>query len=507
MVRDTDSASLSLPARDNRGKVTSWRFDSLRSVGFLGSVMSLVLCMTWGVTRSEGLQAAEPVESLRVGFDEVDITPEVGAGRPVWIAGYDWGREATGIHDRLYARCVVLGDGKTKIALVSVDLVGLQYPEVMRIREALPEIDYVLVSSTHNHEGPDTIGLWGKNPLTRGVDPDYLKKVVETTAVSVREALRKMAPARVRYGTAEDETLVSDSRFPKVKDGVLRTLQFESPDTGKLLGVLVQWNCHPEAMGPKNTLLTADFVGTTVEQLKERYQVPVAYFTGALGGLMAPPDHLFHDEQGKELKEGDFAYSAAYGRAVAELAGKSLAAGKPIELVPLRISQASISLPVHNAAYRAARTVGVLRRKGVGWTGDFRVTDAPPKAGQEVDFAVVTEVACLQLGQLRLASIPGELYPELVYGKFQEPAEAAADFPEAALEPTVAGLLGDGPWMLFGLANDEIGYIIPKRQWDEKPPYAYGREKSQYGEINSCGPEVAPLLMEAFAERVKALAP
>ena len=53
--------------------------------------------------------------------------------------------------------------------------------------------------------------------------------------------------------------------------------------------------------------------------------------------------------------------------------------------------------------------------------------------------------------------------------------------------------------MLIGLANDEIGYIIPKRQWDEKPPFCYGRKKSQYGEVNSLGPETAPILCAASA--------
>ena len=56
--------------------------------------------------------------------------------------------------------------------------------------------------------------------------------------------------------------------------------------------------------------------------------------------------------------------------------------------------------------------------------------------------------------------------------------------------------------MVIGLANDEIGYIIPKRQWDEKPPYCYGRKKPQYGEINSLGPETAPLICQAFKDLV-----
>jgi len=111
-------------------------------------------------------------------------------------------------------------------------------------------------------------------------------------------------------------------------------------------------------------------------------------------------------------------------------------------------------------------------------------------------------VAYLRLGEVHVASIPGELYPELIYGKFQEPAEPDADFPDAPLEPTVESILPGKKWLLFGLANDEIGYIIPRRQWDSMPPFAYGRQNSQYGEINSCSPEVAPIIMQALKLRV-----
>jgi hypothetical protein len=52
------------------------------------------------------------------------------------------------------------------------------------------------------------------------------------------------------------------------------------------------------------------------------------------------------------------------------------------------------------------------------------------------------------------------------------------------------------------LANDEIGYIIPKRQWDVRTPYCYGRKQAQYGEVNSVGPETAPILCEAFRKLV-----
>src|SRR5437588_11499966 len=99
-------------------------------------------------------------EALEVGFGKAEVTPDVHAA-PVWIAGYGHNRRATGVHDPLWARAVVLRDGKKKVALVSVDLVGLQYPNVQNVRKRLPDFAYVLVASTHNHEGPDTIGLWG----------------------------------------------------------------------------------------------------------------------------------------------------------------------------------------------------------------------------------------------------------------------------------------------------------------------------------------------------------
>ena len=87
--------------------------------------------------------------------------------------------------------------------------------------------------------------------------------------------------------------------------------------------------------------------------------------------------------------------------------------------------------------------------------------------------------------------------------KVQDPADPNADFPQAAVEPAIYKQLA-GPYrMIVGLANDEIGYIIPKRQWDEKAPFCYGRKKTQYGEVNSCGPETAPILLRAFQELMK----
>src|SRR5262249_25568800 len=121
------------------------------------------------------------------GFAAADITPKLG-DKPVYMAGFGNNRKATKVHDPLMARAVVVKADKTKIALASIDVVGFGYPNVLRIRKQLPDFTYVLISSTHNHEGPDTIGLWGKDIAHSGVDADYIAHIESQIVKAVKDA-------------------------------------------------------------------------------------------------------------------------------------------------------------------------------------------------------------------------------------------------------------------------------------------------------------------------------
>jgi len=446
---------------------------------------------------------AQSAPPLRVGVAETDITPELIDGKPVYIAGYGQNRPAKGVHDPLFSRAIVLSDGERRIALAAVDLVGLQYDAVQRIRADLPELDYVMVASTHNHEGPDVLGLWGPSPLKSGVDPDYVSMVVERTVETIRRASKKLVEVTATYGTARDPDLVRDSRKPIVKDDIMRVVEFKRRDTGQHHALLVDWSCHPEAMGPRNDQLTADFPYYTINVLKQRYQCPVLYFTSACGGLMAPPRDGITDAEGNELREGDFEYARVYGEKVAQLAMAAVESAQPTQLTPMDFAAEPISLPMENKVYQLGKIVGLLKRDAYVWTGDHNETGALVAGASAGDLpALVTEVSYLRLGELSIVGIPGEIYPELVYGKYQEPVEPNVDFPDAELETPVVGLVPDEQFMLIGLANDEIGYIIPLRQWDEQSPYAYGEDDGQYGESNSIGKQAAPIIMQALEERI-----
>ena len=135
-------------------------------------------------------------------------------------------------------------------------------------------------------------------------------------------------------------------------------------------------------------------------------------------------------------------------------------------------------------------------------------TTLPP----DVQPHIQTEAAVIDLGEIQIATVPGELYPELALtgpgGEtyYQDPQDSGADFQDEPCAPVLHAGMRDTPYrIVLGLANDEVGYIVPKCQWDTSPPYAYDRDGPQYGEEVSIGPEMAPRLNRILAEQIEAL--
>jgi hypothetical protein len=447
-----------------------------------------------------GARQPKGPRALEVGFGEVDITPQLD-GDPVYLAGFGHNRKATSIHDPLKARALVLREGKMKIAMVSVDLVGLFHDQVTAARGRLKSFGYVLVSSTHNHEGPDTLGIWGPNPFQSGRNAKYVKRVEDGIVGAVQAADKALRPVTAEIGTAQAPELLHDAREPYIKHDELVAVMFRQPDKKQPAGLLVQWNCHPETLGGKNTAISADFVGATVNYLRQKYDCPVIYFTGTVGGLMTSLHVEVKDKEGRALQDGTFEKAQRYGELVGMLADKALAKTKVLKLTPFDIRVRELFVPLANRAYVAGWQIGVLDRQAFAWTGDpHKAEPVKDRKATKQMLCMRTEIGCLRLGQLDIAAIPGESYPELVLDKVQDPPDEGADFPDAPIEPAIYKQMKGSYRMIIGLANDEIGYIIPKRQWDEKPPFCYGRKEKQYGEENSCGPETAPILCKAFQE-------
>src|SRR5215469_5055072 len=202
---------------------------------------------------------------LRAGVAKSVVTPDVH-GRKVYIAGFGHNRVATGVHDDLYVRCMALSAAGRNLVLCSVDVIGLFYDDVLRIREEVnaqaPEVSQVIVASTHVHEGPDTLGLWGPTPLETGIDEYYLDWLDSQIAGAAVKAIRSMQPARIDL-SRDDHPLLgllqSIDRPPIVKDPCLFVMRLRSIGTGQAIATLVNWSDHPETLGGENTEITADY--------------------------------------------------------------------------------------------------------------------------------------------------------------------------------------------------------------------------------------------------------
>src|SRR5262249_34137521 len=225
-------------------------------------------------------------------------------------------------------------------------------------------------SCTHNHNGPDTLGLWGPNPFTSGVDPDYLRRVEAATVRAIRAAEASLRPVTAHIGTVSAPELLHDSRPPIVKHDELVVLQFRDPAGGKPAGLVVQWNCHPETLDGKGTRISSDYVGTLVESLRAKHGCPVVYLTGTVGGLITTNRLGGPDEQGNRLPEGSVEKMHRYGHLLAARADQALAATKPLRMTPFAARTRSLALPMDNRIYLVGKQLGVLTREMERWTGD-----------------------------------------------------------------------------------------------------------------------------------------
>lgn len=490
-----------------------WWLRLLRALAVVALALFLALAgrvaYAWR-DRNPGLEVAVAIDGaaaraqprpLRAGFARATINPALGnPARPVYLAGFGQDRRATAQHDDLLAVGWVVDDGHTRVGVVALDAIGLFHDDVVEIRRRLPAglgLAYSVVCATHNHATPDLMGLWGPHPLRRGVDPAYREQVIATAARVLAAAGAALEPARVAFHEVPTppDGLVADTRRPFVFDSDLRAMHFTAADDGRTLGTVVTWGNHPETPWSRNTELTADFCGVLREALErgvteggETFAPGVGgiacFINGAVGGLMTThPTTTVRDPVTERLvREPGHEKSRALGRQLAVRLLPRLRRGEPgAAHAPIAVRARTLALPVENAAFLLAPVLGLIDRGHVRW-GWMR-----------------TEVAVLRLGEASIACVPGEIYPELVNGGIESPP--GADFPGTPAEvPPLRELLPGRVKFIFGLANDEIGYIIPRTEWDRRPPYLYGAEKPVYGEVNSLGPATAPRLHAAFRE-------
>jgi hypothetical protein len=422
---------------------------------------------------------------------------------------------ALGAHDDTLASAVVLDDGETTVAMVSLDVVGLFNIEVQRMRAELvaryPEmaIDELVVSSTHTHEGVDTMGYWGQLFLnTDGKFPAYQAFLRSQVLDAVHEAWQARTAATVRWAAGEQPMGIRDSRPPFVVDGEVLTGQFLDAASGEVIGTVVNWSNHPEAQGSGNPYISSDFPHYTREHIAEATGAPAIFFTGSVGGLQTP---LGVDITGPDGTRYGSAVSWERTEAVGDLVAISaLEALEDAEVEPLAAIDAErrvFTLDADNNVLRA------LNLRGVFDLPTYVGADSwgPPEDRVEGTYAESsgpqnqTEMVRVTIGDAVFLTVPGELSPEIELGGYGRVDQtfphwnggegSYAGCPEADTgrphEPVLRETYADAEHLfVLGLGQDELGYIIPG--YDFHLIEAPGDPIADAG-YPGIGPELVPL--------------
>lgn len=397
-------------------------------------------------------------------------------------------------------------------------------------------------------------------PVVSGLLAGHNDFVVDQVVAAAAEAAATAVPARLSMWQTSslDAGLLHDGRVPHVYNHQLTVLEAVAQQDGATVATVVHWSNHPEILGDLSNLLSADFPGplrTAMEQGLPATGVRPARpgrgglaicWSGTVGGLMAPLHVDFTNRAGVRVPEQPTTVERmeAYADVVADLALSAMD-GPALQVVTqgaLTLRAANVRIPVENLLLLTGFQAGLFKR---GAWDPVTGSAIPSGAFTGLDTVLVdTEVFLLGLGGLQLAGIPGEMFPEAFLGGLDGstdpgmpvvpadfcPAQQACrsstvlqpcppvappggwtdcacegcrrceapDVAAAVAQPRLDQQLGGVVPLVLGLANDEVGYLVPDWQWrlSQRAPYAcqaYGH----YEETNSLGPRSSSQVQRA----------
>ncbi|HEX5479132.1 MAG TPA: hypothetical protein VFY79_05375 [Dehalococcoidia bacterium] len=401
------------------------------------------------------------------------MTPELLAGaatasiapraedldRDVYLGGFGSyrSRRASGVHDEPQCRVLALSDGTTAVVIAVLDLVGAGGPLLAQIRDdaaRLTNIDpaQIIVCCTHSHASPDLQGLWG------GVPADYRTHIAHRASSAIWQAVRCLEPVTASAATTPLDGPVRNRRGWPETDTALTSLKFAARSDDRRIATLVNYACHPTATGRANTDVSRDWCGYTADAVEREAGGVAVFVNGAIGDVAPAAD-------------GGFDAAATLGTAVAAHALESLASATDISgqidvrmrALELPLNFERLSQRVQDSVGRAGPALAVLAK-----TGGLHGAAVALHAAGRSDVAQV--VAALEgMSERRMTHRDGRTYLQthcgyLRLGNDVEVLCAPGELLTRLALPLRAAL-GAPHRMIFGLAQDTLGYFIPEDEW------------------------------------------
>lgn len=429
---------------------------------------------------------------LYAGVCETNITPPLG----VWMCGYAFRPSGcTAVHDELYARALVLNDGRTSVAILAMDLLGLDFDLVQQVREGIAKQtglapEAILLNATHTHGGPNVreFNCMGSR------DPAYIDVLVRKLIGVAVQAANQLQPASVAYGTAPAQIGVNRRQTSRTGGPTHIGRNYAGPvdsrvralvvldSRGEPFALLFSHACHPTTLGGENLQITADYPGVACEVIREELggrELPF-FLQGCAGNINPHPRGAYED-------------AARHGQTLAAAALEAADEAQPLESGDLSFAEKTISLSVlpppsieqcdrNIAEWRqkleAERAGGhqgrILHAEGLLTFSEYeRRLATGEETVKELPFAIQR----VSLGGLDLLGMPGEMFVQ--YG---------LDFERQSARPLLA----------LGYTNGVYGYVptaadYPHGGYEVDGAYRY------YG-LPMYTPDCEPLIRRAAYE-------
>ena len=456
--------------------------------------------------------------------------------------------------DDMKARVIAIDDnsGRGTAVFATIDSIGMTNKDIQQIRARLIEkagenvkFSGITVSSTHCHSGIDTEGLWTKTvgkviknlfrsflhigKLETGTDSEYMEFLYEAVSDAMVKACKTMENGTMTYASKDIGADYFNNKNRSSASALMTDMNrfvFTPFNESAKPTMIVNVAAHPDVAG----LPTSDgqgngrgvsgdyiyYMGKTINDAGYNFM----FFNGAIAGIYmsrgvtnngqtfthrVQQSERYGSELGKMAlaltlsEEEILAYEATGGFKLVDkdVEAKEVAAceengGKyhywykdwtPVEemrLDPLfNIRFKQVDIEVTNPLIRIAGKLNLAAYDVL-------------KKGR--DYYIRTEIGYMELGggKVRVALMPGEVCQDLVVGGTSLTADGAYKGKDFGYK-TITDLFGEGT-IVFGLANDAIGYVIPDNDFCMCGIFDH------YHELICLGDVTASSVMQSFAD-------
>lgn len=398
-------------------------------------MVGMALLSVFGIVLAAGPAHAE----FLAGTARASITP-LEAGIPTQLGGYGArnGQPATGVHDTIHAKVIVLGSGESRAAIVGLDICttpwSLLEETVKKANVPGLTTETVLLCASHCHAGLEGMSMDRNNVLGNphiGIFSEpVLEFVSDRIAGALREAAARLEPVTAGTGVAPLRGMNRNRRHEGAPtDEDLTVLRLDRAD-GSPLAVVVNYTAHGTIMTEDIMQVSGGWAGAMQRTLEDLLggDVTCVYTNGSEGDV-APKGYTGGSR---------FEMAEQYGRRVA------LAAG--------RLSEAIVTGPVRDFAMLSDRVVLPPRQASPDFmkiAGDeYNVDASQLDLALQVLFPAEAPIYGLRVDDFHLITVPGE--PITAIGLAIKQALRAG----GANHPVIAST-----------TNAHIGYILTKEEY------------------------------------------